>query len=77
MVQYGKCWENLMVDLNPSCEKLKERAKRIVCTIMDTHTAGETDGVGAWSSDAALVERILIKHNYDIKKTIKELRNEP
>jgi N-acetylmuramic acid 6-phosphate etherase len=33
MVQLGKCYENLMVDLKASNEKLRDRAARIVATI--------------------------------------------
>jgi len=35
MIKLGKVYENLMVDLNASNEKLKERAKNIVATITD------------------------------------------
>jgi N-acetylmuramic acid 6-phosphate etherase len=33
MVQLGKCYENLMVDLKASNQKLRDRAIRIICTI--------------------------------------------
>ncbi|MCY2955288.1 MAG: N-acetylmuramic acid 6-phosphate etherase [Planctomycetota bacterium] len=33
MVQIGKCYENLMVDLRASNTKLRDRAARIVCTL--------------------------------------------
>lgn len=33
MVQIGKCYENLMVDLRASNSKLRDRAARIVCTL--------------------------------------------
>jgi N-acetylmuramic acid 6-phosphate etherase len=41
MVRLGKVYENLMVDLNPSNEKLRERALTIITTIaqVNRHTA--------------------------------------
>jgi len=33
MVQIGKCYENLMVDLRASNTKLRDRAARIICTV--------------------------------------------
>lgn len=33
MVQLGKVYENLMVDLQASNEKLRDRAQRIICTV--------------------------------------------
>jgi N-acetylmuramic acid 6-phosphate etherase len=35
MVRLGKVYENLMVDLKPTNEKLRERALNIICTICD------------------------------------------
>jgi N-acetylmuramic acid 6-phosphate etherase len=35
MVKLGKVYENLMVDLKPTNEKLRERATSIICTICD------------------------------------------
>lgn len=35
MVKQGKVFENLMVDLKPTNEKLRERALSIICTICD------------------------------------------
>ena len=33
MVRLGKVYENLMVDLTPSCDKLRDRSRRILCDI--------------------------------------------
>jgi N-acetylmuramic acid 6-phosphate etherase len=33
MIKLGTVYENLMVDLTPSCQKLKDRAHRILCAI--------------------------------------------
>jgi N-acetylmuramic acid 6-phosphate etherase len=43
MVQLGKCYENLMVDLRASNEKLKDRAIRIIVTVtgVSADAAGE------------------------------------
>lgn len=35
MVRMGKVYENLMVDLKPTNEKLRERAASIICTVCD------------------------------------------
>jgi N-acetylmuramic acid 6-phosphate etherase len=35
MVRLGKVYENLMVDLKPTNEKLRERAASIICTVCD------------------------------------------
>ncbi len=44
MVKMGKCFENLMVDLNPANQKLKQRALRIVL-LMTQDTAGVQEEV--------------------------------
>ncbi|KAJ6640119.1 N-acetylmuramic acid 6-phosphate etherase, partial [Pseudolycoriella hygida] len=41
MVKYGKCFENLMVDLNPANEKLRQRSLRIVLSM--TNQSKEID----------------------------------
>ncbi len=33
MIRLGKVYENLMVDLQPRCEKLRDRARRIIMTL--------------------------------------------
>ena len=35
MIRVGKVYDNLMVDLAPSCEKLRDRAERILQTLTD------------------------------------------
>lgn len=47
MVKLGKVYGNLMVDLNPSNQKLMERARRIICQVA---------GVGENRADEALAE---------------------
>lgn len=63
MVRYGKCLENLMVDLLPANSKLKERALRITQIIVNNDKVTED-----------VAQKILIKNNYDIKQTVNELR---
>lgn len=63
MVAYGKCLENLMVDLMPLNEKLRDRAIRITLLLVDDPTL---------TMDKA--EATLIKNHYDIKKSVTELR---
>ena len=60
MVQLGKVYENLMVDVHPSNQKLKERAKRIVIAATDC------------SYDEA--EKILDKTNFAVKPAIVMLK---
>lgn len=64
MVKYGKCFENLMVDLNPANEKLRQRSLRIVL-LMTSQVENLDEGN---------VREILLKNRYDIRKTVKELR---
>lgn len=63
MVKYGKCFENLMVDLNPANEKLKQRSLRIVLLMTNAVKVDEEHAKG-----------ILIKNDYDIRRTVNELR---
>lgn len=63
MVSYGKCLENLMVDMMPVNEKLRERALRITLMIVEDPTLSKLEA-----------EAALIKNNYDIKQTVAELR---
>lgn len=65
MVKYGKCFENLMVDLNPANEKLKQRSLRIVLLMTSQENL-----------DEVRARDVLLKNKYDIRKTIKELRGE-
>lgn len=37
MIRLGKVYSNLMVDLSPSNEKLRERATHIICELTDLH----------------------------------------
>lgn len=64
MVRYGKCIENLMVDLMPANEKLRDRALRITMMIVDDPTLTVKEA-----------EAVLVKNQYDIKQTVEELRH--
>lgn len=64
MVRYGKCFENLMIDLNPANEKLRQRALRIVKCIF------EKDGI-----PEDTIKDILMANKYDIRKTIEATKN--
>jgi len=63
MVQYGKCLENLMIDLMPANAKLRDRALRITLLLLNDQNL---------SKDTA--QCVLEKNNYDIKKTVNQLR---
>ena len=56
MIKLGKTYKNIMVDLKPTNNKLKERAKRILMTIA---------GV-----DLQCAERILLETNYNVKVSL-------
>ncbi len=63
MVRYGKCLENLMVDLMPANEKLRERALRITLMIVDDPTVSQAEA-----------EAVLVGNHYDIKRTVAQLK---
>ena len=56
MVKTGKVYQNLMVDLNASNFKLRERAKKMVCTITDL--------------DEDEAESVLVETGYNVKLAI-------
>lgn len=56
MVKTGKVYQNLMVDLNASNFKLRERAKKMVCTITDL--------------DEGKAETVLEETGYNVKQAI-------
>ena len=56
MIQAGKVVENLMIDLRPSCEKLRRRLTRILC---------ELTGENAESAKARL-----LTHDWDIRRCL-------
>jgi N-acetylmuramic acid 6-phosphate etherase len=60
MVQLGKTYGNLMVDVKPTNEKLRERAVRMVQSVTG---AGRADALAA-----------LAANNYSVKQTIVALR---
>ena len=62
MVQMGKCYENLMIDLNPVNSKLKERAVRILVSLR----------LNLWTPQE--IEECLERNQYNMKKTIVEMR---
>lgn len=60
MVQLGKCYENLMVDLRATNAKLRDRAIRIVCTVAAVdRTAAQRflDAAGGQAKLACLMAR--------------------
>jgi N-acetylmuramic acid 6-phosphate etherase len=59
MVRCGKVLENLMIDLNPSNTKLRERAVRIVCQLR---------GLGAAQARAALE-----RHGWNVRTAVRWL----
>ena len=61
MVRLGKISGNLMVDLNPSNKKLRERAIRILCELTGT--------------DAEKARAALVKSNWVVKRARKKLNS--
>ena len=59
MIKTGKVYENLMINLKPSNEKLKLRVIRITSQIL---------GV-----DESIAEKLLEKHDWDIRKTVESV----
>lgn len=57
MIRLGKVYGNLMVDVQPTNQKLKERAKRIVAEAAGIHRqqAGEVLEAAGWNSKTAIV----------------------
>ena len=66
MVKYGKCLENLMVDLMACNDKLRDRAGRIVMTILEE----EQPELTREDVDIALKDS-----DYDIKKVVRDFRS--
>ena len=60
MVRMGKVVSNLMVDLNPSNSKLRDRAIRIVQTLT--------------GADPAAVKQTLESHQWHVKESIDALK---
>jgi len=59
MIRVGKVYGNLMVDLTPTCLKLKDRATRILSTLAEIppDEARRTLGEARWNLKAAIVMR--------------------
>lgn len=85
MIKIGKTYQNFMIDLKPTNEKLKDRAIRIVAQIADTtHTkAFETLEKCNWEVKTAVVsivkdvdietaKQYLKKHNGILRKVLNE-----
>ena len=63
MVRLGKVISNLMVDLNPSNAKLRDRAVRIVCEL----TGAEAD----------VAQAALSRSGWVVKRALRGLRRRP
>ena len=62
MVRTGKVYENLMINLKPSNDKLRGRVIRITAAILDC------------AEDEA--EKLLEQHEFNIRKTVEAVRTE-
>jgi N-acetylmuramic acid 6-phosphate etherase len=56
MIRLGKVYDNLMVDMQPKNQKLRERAVRLVTTITEI--------------DAEIAHELLEQANYEVKTAI-------
>ena len=74
MIKIGKTYQNFMIDLNPTNEKLKDRAIRIVAQIANTTHAKafETLEKSNWEVKTAVVS---IVENIDIEEARQILKN--
>jgi N-acetylmuramic acid 6-phosphate etherase len=85
MVKLGKVYENLMVDLMPTNEKLKQRAISIICTVcsVSPDIAEEALEASANRSKTAILmllgnighlqaEELLIKSGGSLRKALSE-----
>ncbi len=84
MVQLGKTYGNLMVDVQPKSAKLRDRAKRIVMHISEVseQEAAHLLEESAWDVKAAIVmhekgmdlndsKKLLEKHNWFLREALK------
>lgn len=76
MVQLGKTYGNIMIDLKPTNIKLVERAKRIVMNISgaDYHTAEEILKDSHWNVKIAII-RLIKNINYEQAQELIEKHN--
>ena len=85
MVQLGKTYGNLMVDVQPKSAKLRDRAKRIVSHIteVDEELASELLEMSGWDVKVAIVmqekgtnlkdsKELLQKHNGFLREALKD-----
>ena len=74
MIRYGKVYENVMVDLMQTNEKLKERAKRIIMMFTDAgydEAANSLEKAGGHVKTALLMELANVSQR-DAKKLLSE-----
>lgn len=73
MIKIGKTYENFMIDLKATNEKLKDRAVRIVSQIaeVDNNIAKETLAICDWKIKTAIVA---LKNNVEFDKANEELK---
>ena len=83
MIRRGKVYENLMVDLVPTCDKLRDRAARILSEVTDLPRKDSPRALKAAGNDlkAAIImvkravsvetaRRLLARHNGVVKKAL-------
>lgn len=74
MIKLGKVYENLMVDLNASNYKLKERARNIVATITGV-SREKADRVLKEAEEDVKAAIVMIEANVSLKKSRKLLKD--
>ncbi len=83
MVRMGKVYENLMVDMMPTCDKLRDRAERIISTLTGLSAAESRNALKCADNElkTALVmvkravtketaRQLLLKNDYIVKKAL-------
>lgn len=86
MVKYGKVYHNLMVDVQPTNQKLIVRAINIIekalgCTMDEAKRLFEESGrdvkvaitMGVSECDASMAKKVLLENNGNVSKTIHQL----
>jgi len=71
MVRTGKAYENLMVDLKATSEKLRERSRRIVMTVTG---AGYDEAAALIARAGGSVKTALVMHRLGVERAEAERR---
>ncbi|MEI4527614.1 N-acetylmuramic acid 6-phosphate etherase [Priestia megaterium] len=89
MIQIGKVYSNLMVDVQPTNDKLVQRAKNIIAELTGVSSEEAAESLQTYKTPKAAilalltstegdeVHRLLVKHDGHLKKAIGEAMEQP